>query len=75
MADAMWIVHRTLRCANLRVTSQQWVRAPADSLTFWNRIDDRAWQVLEAEGDQGCVSDLVTVDIYARVVAAERDGM
>jgi len=72
MADVTWIVHRTMRCANLEVMSQQWVRAPADSLAFWNRIDDHAWQVIDAEGDGGCDGDLVTVDVYARVVAPGR---
>lgn len=69
MSDVTWIVHRTVRCARLRVTSQQWVRAPADSLAFWNRIDDDAWQVIDSDGDRICGHDLVTVDIYARVVA------
>jgi hypothetical protein len=69
MADVTWIVHRTLRCTRLRVTSQQWVRAPANSLAFWNRIDDDAWQVIDSDGDRSCDDDLVTVDIYARVVA------
>lgn len=69
VADVAWIVHRTRRCANLRLMSQQWVRAPADTLDFWNRIDDAAWQFLEAEGDLTCDADLVTVDIYARTVA------
>lgn len=69
VADVTQIVHRTRRCANLRLMSQQWVRAPADTLDFWNRIDDAAWQFLEAEGDLTCDADLVTVDIYARTVA------
>lgn len=69
MADATWIVHRTQRCADLRIVSQQWVRAPADSVVFWNRVDDAAWQVIEAAGDLTCDADLITVDIYARVVA------
>lgn len=69
MADVTWIVHRTQRCGNLRLMSQQWVRAPADTLDFWNRIDDGAWQFLEVEGDLACAGDLVTVDIYARIVA------
>lgn len=43
--------------------------APADSLAFWNRIDDDAWQVIDSDGDRTCGHELVTVDIYARVVA------
>lgn len=70
MADATWIVHQTRRCAHLTVTSEQWVRAPADTLDFWNRIDDDGWMFIQADGNPACDEDLVTVDVYARVVPA-----